>query len=819
MKRIRKWLLRIGIALVVLALILVAVGIGLVRRPWPEVSGTLNVSGISAPVEIIRDHWGVPHIYAQNEHDLLLAQGYVHAQDRLWQMEILRRFSQGTLGEILGEDIVIRDRLMRTIGLHRLAEQSWPQLDSDTRAILEAYAEGVNSYIHTHSDRLPVEFTILNDTPQPWTPVDTLTLGNLLAFHEEVNFKYELWTAKLIADLGAEKTRRILPVYAQDAPLIIPSGTASRAPDTSFTLPSGVDGYDWLKQDPFTDLVGANSRYGSLFGGLNSNSLSIRGSRTESGRPLLANDPHLAAWEQFGLYENGLHGGRFDSTGFTFPGVPLVLIGHNQRIAWGITNIPADVEDAYIEKLDDPNNPTQYEYMGEWQKLEVIPETIRIRGAEPLKFDVLLTRHGPVVNDVLPSGQWIEPITAPEEKPIAFRWALQDGNLAFRAIVQMNLAANWDEFRSALQYWDNVSENFVFADVEGNIGYQAAGRIPIRVSGHSGTLPVPGWTGDYEWQGYIPFDKLPSLFNPPSNAIFTANNKITSDDYPYWISDLWDPGYRAKRIETLLTGKDSLSLEDIQRIQGDTYSIPAEILIPYLSVVEPETDLQTAALAAVKAWDRNCTIDSVAPSIFETWFRFLFKETVIDEYGQERFDQLDYLTITKQILMLNELMADPNSSWFGSDPGSRDDVVRRSFAEAVQWLSDEYGDDPSQWQWGRIHTVTFTHLPLGISGIAPLESLFNSPAIPTPGCTTSVNANGYWLEWPLIDFGVGMRTIMDVGNWDNSRATLSMGQSEHLFNPHREDQTPLWAHVEYHPMLFSREAVEKNAEATLTLTP
>jgi penicillin amidase len=817
MKRIRTWLIRIGLALLILVVVVVSTGIVLVRRTWPEASGTLTAPGLSASVTIIRDRWGVPHIYAQNEHDLFFAQGYVHAQDRLWQMEIDRRISNGTLSEMLGSETIQSDRLIRTVGLRRMAEQTWATLDSEHRAILDAYSAGVNNYIDTHRDRLPLEFTLLGVNPAPMTPIDMLAWANLLAFHEDLNFKYELWLARFIAELGETRARQLLPTYADGAPLIIPPKTSGQAGDTSLVIPPGVGNYAWLQATRAEAPVGVAGWASGLSGGLNSNNWSISGSRTKSGKPILANDPHLPLALPFSLYENDLHGGRFNTAGFTFPGIPLVLFGHNQRIAWGITNTSADVEDAYIEKLDDAQNPTQYEFMGAWRKLEIIPETILVKGAEPVHFNVLRTRHGPIMNDTLRDGNWVEPLVAPAGQPIAMHWNLYEGSTNLTGLVALNLAANWDEFRAAVQHWDSISENFAYADVDGNIGYQMAGKIPIRAPGHQGTVPAPGWTDQYDWRGFIPFDQLPSMLNPQQGFVATANNRIVSDDYPYWLSNLWDVGYRAKRLNDLLSANSSATIEDMQRIQADSYSPPAEILRPYLAVVQPQNEVQAKALAAVNAWDLKCTTAAVGPSIYEAWFRFLLQDTIRDTYGDARADNMDDLTINKQTLMMIKAMADPNSPWFQGANRSRDDLVRRSFGEAVHSLSANYGSDPSGWEWGRLHTVTFTHIPFGLSGIAPLERFFNGQTIPVPGCSMSINLAGSWSAWPAVDFGVSMRSIMDLGDWDRSVAVVAPGESGLPFAPHREDQALLWKDVRYHPMLFSRKAVEQNAEDTLTL--
>jgi len=806
MKRIRKWLAYAGITLLVIVIVLVGTGVWFVRRPWPKVNGAITVSGLTASVEVIRDKWGVPHIYAQNEHDLFFAQGYIHAQDRLWQMELNRHIGNGTLSAVLGKATLDIDRFIHTVNLRRIAEQSWAAMDGDDRSILEAYVRGVNAYIETHRSRLPLEFTILGVDPEPWTPIDTLVWGNAMALDLGSNRELELLRAQLIAELGTETVQQLFPPRDEDTPIIIPAEAS---------------GYDWLRNVRFESLTRVNEWLGNPDEGWGSNNWVIHGSRTDTGKPILANDMHLGFEMPPIWYENGLHGGRFDSVGFTFPGVPLIVIGHNQHIAWGITNLGPDVQDLYLEKLDDPENPTQYEFMGEWHDLEIIQETIEVKGSAPVMLNVLLTQHGPIVNDVI--------LDEPDEtEPMSLRWALFEGSELFESIVRLNLATNWSEFCAALRDWSAPGQNFVYADIEGNIGYQATGRIPIRVSGHQGLVPVPGWTGGYEWQGFIPFDELPNAFNPPAGFIVTANNKVISDDYPYLLSYDWDVGYRAKRITELLTADDDVTVEDVKDIQAQTYSPVAEILRPYLLAIEPENDLQAQALAHVQAWDLYYETDRVGASIYETWHMFMLQNTVVDELSHELEDEElvnQYQSRqSNHTLTVIELMPEADNVWFDNvnTPGveTRDDIVRRSLAEAVNWLSERYGQNPDRWEWGRMYTVTFVHTPLGQSGIAPLERIFNSRTVPARGGDFSVNMAADRGDQPFkVTFGTSQRMIVDLSDWGNSLTINTTGQSGHLFHPHREDLISMWQNVEYHPMFFTWEAVEANAEAVLTLTP
>jgi penicillin amidase len=802
MKRIRKWLINIGIVLLILAIVLGGIGVWFVHRPWPQISGTVSVPGLLAPVEVIRDQWGIPHIYAQNDHDLVFTQGYVHAQDRLWQMEANRRICKGMLSEIVGKPVVDLDRYMRTIGLRRVAEQSWADLDDDSQVLLETYAEGVNAYIESHRHRLPLEFTILGVDPEPWTPIDSMVWGNMMALRMSLNSWSEVFWAKVVAELGEEKMQQLFLSSAEDMPVIIPAETG---------------GYSWLRNTQLKELFVMGKWLGNPFQSWGSNNWVVHGNRTTTGMPFLANDVHMDLPMPSAWYENGLHGGRFDSIGFTLPGVPLVVIGHNQHNAWGITNLDPDVQDMYIEKLDDLENPTQYEFMGAWYDLDVIRETIEVKGSDSVNLDILLTRHGPIINK--------DAFQKQDEEPMALRWTLYEGSVVFRSILRLNLATNWNEFCDALQDWDALSQNFVYADVEGNIAYHTAGKVPIRVPEHQGTLPVPGWTGEYEWQGFISFDELPVIFNPPTDFIATANNRVVSGDYPYQLCIEWFPGYRAIRINDLLAAGNRFNIEDMQHIQAQTYSLSAEILRPYLLAVEPENDLQAKALAYVKAWDLYLERDRVGASIYETWYQFMVQNTFSDELSDELIAGYQYRLGRHGESEMVKLMADAENSWFDDvntpEVETRDDIARRSLADTLDWLSERYGEDPGKWQWARLHTMTFTHIPLGESGISPIERIFNGGPVPVPGGQSTVNQAMYrWPDQPFsVYHGTAQRVIMDLSNFNTMLAVNSTGQSGHLFHPHREDQIPIWQNVEYHLLPFSREGVETNAESTLTLVP
>ncbi|MBN1139669.1 MAG: penicillin acylase family protein [Anaerolineae bacterium] len=800
MKRLARVLIGIGLVVMALAIILAGTGVWFVRRPWSQVKGELAIQGLTAPVEVIRDEWGVPHIYAENEHDLFFAQGYVHAQDRLWQMEFNRRIGSGTLSAALGDTTLDTDRFLRTIGLRRAAEKDMALLDGETRAILEAYAAGVNAYVDAHRHRLPLEFTILGVDPAPWTPVDTLAWGKVMAYNLCSNYDYELLRARIIAEAGQSAAQDLLPPYPGGAPVIVPAEAR---------------GYNWLRDAEPSWPAALTSLLGTPGAGWGSNNWVVHGTRTATGKPLLADDTHLGLNMPSIWYENGLHGGRFDVAGYSFPGVPMVIIGHNQRIAWGVTNLPADVQDFYIEELNDSTNPTQYAFGGQWQDLEVVRETIEVKDAPPVTLDVRITHHGPIMNDVLGGME--------DAQPLALRWTVLDGTYLFKAVLMIDLAANWDQFRQGLSYWEAPSQNFVYADVEGNIGYQTPGKIPIRAAGHQGLVPVPGWTGEYEWQGYIPFDELPRAFNPPAGFIVSANNKVPTDSYPYHLAYEWAAPYRAQRITDLLAADDSMTVAKIEQIHAQTYSLWAEALRPYLLAVQPENDAQQRALDLVEEWDLYLETDRVGASIFETWYWFLVKNTLHDDLSDDLL--ADYLPYEDDhILAMTGLLAQPDSPWFDDRTTAavetRDDIARHSLADAVAWLSEQYGDNPGDWEWGRLHTMTFVHQPLGQSGIGLLENLFNSQTIPARGDPLTVDAAWFSFAEPFAMYGgASQRYIADLSDWGNSVIVHATGQSGQLAHPHRDDFIAPWQEVRYHSMLFGRQAVEANAEATLTLTP
>lgn len=799
-RRTRRVLLWLIVGLAVVVVVLIATGAWLIWRSWPQVSGTISVQSLQAPVEVIRDQWGVTHIYAQNPHDLFFAQGFAQAQDRMWQLEFSRRVGSGRLSEFLGPDTLGIDRFTRVLGLRRAAERDWEQMNSEDRVALEAYAEGVNTYLDQNRNKLTVEFRMLGVTPERWTPVDSLVIVKLMSWVLSENASIQISRARIIAKSQEAVAKQLLPPYNSQAPLII-------AQDT--------DNYKQLLQS----IKSVAHTLGTAGPTKGSNSWVVAGNRTNTGRPLLGNDTHLDLFLPSVWYANSLHGGGYETTGYSLAGTPGISIGHNQRIAWGLTDLVADVQDFYVEKLDDNADPKKYEVRGEWQPLSFAEEQIKVKGAPAVSLRVAYTRHGPLVNNLIRRFK--------DSQPLALSWSAGESDTLIQSILLLNRAGNWDEFRHALSLWNGPNLNFVYADVDGNIGYQTTGRIPIRAPSDQGIVPVAGWTGEYDWQGYIPFAGLPELFNPANGLIVTANQKPVADDYPYHLGYEFADPFRAIRLNQLLSTNKQLSITDAESIMGDTYHLPAEVLRPHLLAIKPANDLEAQVMEELRSWNLKCDPDQVGATIYQVWYRFLVEDTVKDELGPELTEEyMEFYWIHGPVML--KLMNEGTSGLFDDvttpQVETRADIVRRSLADAIKWLSQRYGPNPREWTWGRLHTMTFRHRPFGMADIPVISRLFSYGPIPAPGCDR-FTVNAAWFTWDEPEHpyaataGTSQRIIMDLSDWDRSVAINSTGQSEPLFSPHRTDQIPMWQNMKYHPLLFTRKAIEAEAGSSLKLVP
>lgn len=806
----------------VILVLLLFVGSGgafwFLTKGYPLSSGTLQLKGLRGPVRVIRDQMGVPNIYATNTDDLFFAQGYVHAQDRLWQMELFRHIGHGRTAELQGKSGLDNDKFLRTIGLARAARADWQVIDEEGRRILNDFSAGVNAYIESHRSNLPAEYTLIGISPEPWSPLDSLVWAKVMAFDLGGNRSAEIVRSQMIEKLGAEKAHQIWPDYPTGGPFIIPP----EAKNYAFNVrPDHTP--DWLGGVPLVSLgspnlesIALNDMRMQLGDGIGSNNWVVDGTKTTTGKPLLANDPHLsiqmpAIWYAIGLHCESITAEcPYDVSGMALSPDPGIVAGHNDRVAWGVTNTGPDVQDYFIEKVN-PTNPNQYEFQGKMEDMQVLTEIIKVKGGEDVKWEVRITRHGPIMTPVL-SGVTV---------PLALQWtAIRETSRISSAIIRIDRARNFDEFRDALKDFDAPSQNFVFEDVDGNIGYQMPGRIPIRAKGF-GLVPVPGWNGEYEWTGYIPFDELPFVYNPPTHYIATANHAVVPTMYKYFITSDWSAPFRAIRINDMLNSKDKFSVSDIATIQGDVTSIPMQELQKSLVglSIEKQKVLQTRAMEIIKGWDGRLSAESAGGAILEQTYRRVGQNVFGNKMSKDTFNAyFDMGGVARMTLL--KLLDQPDSDWW-DEPSTpqketRDDVLRKSFEQAADDLG-QFGSDPGQWSWGRLHTATFAH-PVG--SVQPLNLIFNVGPLAVPGDGFTVFNTGFKETADFSERTVSsFRLILDAGDWNRSLQIHTTGESGQALNKHYSDMTTLWRDVKYVPMFWDRSKLETNAEAVLTLTP
>jgi penicillin amidase len=818
----------LGLAL--LLVILIAIN---VRRSYPQTAGEIRVQGLDGPVEVYRDAFGIPHIYASSRHDLFFAQGYVHAQDRFWQMDLWRHQGAGRLSELLGEATLETDIFLRTLGWERVARQELENLDLDSVAILESYSAGINAYLAEHSGAAAsLEYFFLpmlnrGYTIEPWEPLNSLTWGKALAWDLGGNLDSEIERARLLKTLSADQVAQLYPVYPEDHPVIVSNSANAVGPGSSSIMEGRLAAAVYPAFEELDHRLGSLAPIlGGRFAGLGSNSWAISGERTVSGMPLLANDPHLGAQMPSIWYEIGLHCTPktpecpFDVTGFSFAGAPGVIIGHNDRIAWGFTNADPDVMDVYIEKIN-PNNPNQYEFEGQWVDMQVISETIEVAGRDPEEIAVRITRHGPIITQAYGLEDFNEEagMQLPDEFALALRWtALEPGNI-FRAVWAINRAQDWDAFRQAARDLNVPSQNMVYADVDGNIGYQMPGNIPIRAAAHTGELPVPGWTGDNEWQEYIPFEELPFTFNPAEGYIVTANNAVVGPEYPYTISRDWDNGFRAQRIVDMIEAMpDPITIEYIRQMQGDNALMIADDLIPVLMAMPLETEDLERARTVLADWDYQFDMDSAPAALLGSFWKHLLSTTYADElpdfYGPSGGDVW--------MEMMRNLVDQPDSEWWDDkstpERETRQEIFQQALAAAVAELKSSLGTDPAEWSWGDLHTLTFENQVM--SNFPLIDRFFNRGPFRTSGGSDIVNATGWDASRSYeVSSLPSMRMIVDLIALDNSLSMHTTGQSGHAFHPHSIDMADPWRAIEYHPMLWERQEIEAQAVSHLRLVP
>lgn len=779
-----------------------AAGVGLyrlaLRQTQTPQDGVVSPPGVKQDVEIIRDRAGVPHLYAATCPDLYYALGFVHAQDRLWQMDLQRRLARGLLSEIFGETTLLFDRYVRRLGLARVAEAEARDATPEERAVLDAYAAGVNGFLRTYPGRLPVEFRILRYRPRPWEPVDTLAWAKAISWLLSANWDNEWFRFRLVQRLGPEGAAALDPGYAEGHPV-----TTAPGEPYAGTADGLLAGLRLIQQE-----------LGLVAGGA-SNAWAVAPERSATGGALLASDPHLQPQLPSIWYQAHLCAEDQDVVGATMPGLPAVLIGHNQRVAWGITASMVDTQDLFIEQID-PDNPDVYRTPAGWARFARRIEEISVRGrAEPVVEEVRETRHGPILT----------PLLFGETRPLALASTLLRPRHTTRGAVALNRARNWEEFRAALSDWD-LPMNFVYADRDGNIGYQLSGAVPKRRD-DGGVVPVPGWDGAHDWTGIVPFDEMPRVYNPPSGFVVSANNCLVDDAYPHNLSRDWVDGYRAMRIENVLQSKERVTIDDCAALQLDFTSEAARQLVELLADVEPTDPLDVRALAHLCRWDCRLTADSVPAAIYSLLRARLLRNLFAARLGPllnlyigsgpaEGIAGSAYPARASSMLVRALRQADP-AMLEGTGFASWAELKRASLAQAVLDLRARLGDDPDDWRWGRLHAVTFGHV---FGRVKPLAPIFSRGPYPVggDGDTPHQAANGSG-DFSVCDFVPSYRQIVDLADLSRSLWVIPGGQSGLVGHPHYADQLPLWRAGRYQPMLYNREAVLDNLDHLLILRP
>ncbi len=782
-----------------------------------QINGEIALAGIQRPVEVLRDRWGIAHVYAQTVDDLFFAQGFVAAQDRLWQMEVWRRIAEGRLAEVAGPDYVARDTFARLLAYRGDMEAEWRSYAPDARRLIEAFVRGVNAqiaYVSADPARLPIEFQLAGFRPEPWTP--STVLARMAGYIMTRNARTEVQRARLASRVGIDRVPTLMPLDPP-APLTVPEGLdLDDISDEVLRLAAGADAsVRWPGLDASTS--GQKQDVRPDDGEAGSNNWVISGARSATGRPLLANDPHRSIQLPSLRYSIHLNGPGWNVIGAGEPALPGVAAGHNDRVAFGFTIVGIDQQDLYVERLH-PNDDQQYSFRGAWERMRTEQTTIPVLQEKPRLVELRFTRHGPVLH-----------VDRIRRRAYALRWVgLEPGTAGYLASLSLNTARNWPEFLSAVERWKVPSENLVYADVEGNIGWVAAGLAPVR-RGWMGLLPVPGADGKFEWSGFLPGRELPQLFNPSSGFIATANHNILPDGYAHGLGYEFSAPHRFGRIVELLSGAGKLSVADFERMQHDEESLPARALVQALGDAyggrDPVDPDARSAFRMLVGWDGVLSKYSPAAALYRTW-----TERLVAAVGAQ--DQAAPASMEAVLdALAPESYTTANASWV--DGSSRKPPQRtRSrlaperaretrqailtgppLAEAWRETVRRQGPDPAKWSWGRMHRATFEH---ALATTAERSAVLNLADVPRGGDGTTVNATA---GGERQTNGASFREIIDLADWDRSVMINVPGNSAQPLSPHYGDLLPLWADGRYHPMLFSRAAVDRHATARLVLRP
>jgi penicillin amidase len=791
---LKRWLIVAALVLIAAGAALAGIAWHLHRRALPDYGASVTVRGPGAPVEILRDRWGVPHIFARSVEDAAFAHGWAVAQDRLFQIELLRRLTQGRLSELVGKDALDTDKLFRALNFHGHGRRMLAAADSRAQRLSAAYAQGVNAYAEHLDGKLPIEFTLLGADFAPLAGDEMTGIIGFMAFGLLDAWKVEPLLEQLAAKLGPQRFARLFPDVGGAA---LPAYPAAALPRP-----------EWM-------LAAADSmaRLGMLSAGpAGSNNWAVAPAKSASGHAMLANDPHLSLALPGIWHEVHISTPQLEVAGVAIPGLPFVAIGHTRDIAWGLTNLMVDSGDFFLEKIN-PTDPGQVMHQGRWVPITERKEIFRVKGGDPVTVTVRSTPHGPLVQDLV-KGQ---------KEALSFRWsflAAPDAN-EFDGFLAINLAKNWQEFRAGVRRMGAVAQNFAYADRNGNIGVQAGGLVPLRKGPAVGIRYRAGWDGSQDWSGYVPFERMPNSYNPRQGWLATANTSPFGRPAPFYLSSTYEPRDRITRIQEVLRGKDKLTLHDLRALQSDHLWLTAKELVPRIKAAyatPPANPAEREALALLERWDGTMTADSPAAAVFAAFFEALYFEIFSDEFGPQLAK--DLRARTNLYTNLVRVALDGGAEWLDRvDTPSKDgwpEVARAALGKAVARLGKELGGAPKDWAWGRVHTFEVTH-PLG--RLRVLAPYFNRGPYPVPGHSHTVGKLQFEPESFRVNHGASMRQVTDFADLNSAVSVLPGGESGIPASPYYADQLQLWLAGDHHPFPMDRATVERVTVAKQRLVP
>ena len=813
--RVIKW----AVGLLIVA-ILAWVGVAYVtmQTTFPKIDGEVTVAGTSGPITIVRDANGIPHITAQSLEDSYFAVGYVQAQDRFWQMHMNRTIAAGRLSEILGGLGLGTDKFLRTLGVYKKAQSAYQKMDAPTKASLKAFSRGVNAWLDSRSGFVTPEFgVLLLGKPEPWKPADSVAWMKMMSWDLGANWSKELTRLKLASRLPMQRVNEFYPPYPGDKPIVIPDLKK-------------LYGFDLVKTAKWfnkSEMPAVFANQGVL--GVGSNNWVLSGNRTKTGKPMLSNDPHLGLTAPSVWYyiHVSVPSAGLDAIGASLPGVPYVILGRNQKIAWGFTNTAPDVQDLFVERYT-KGDKTSYDTPDGPKKFVIRKETIKVRLGSDVTIDVRETRHGPVISDVLRGV----PELLGDKAVLSFQWtALRNEDTTAQAARLISFAGNWEEFLKAARHFHAPQQNMVYADLDGNIGYIAAALVPIRKPGNKimGKAPSPGWDATYDWAGFIPFDQLPQKYNPASGVIYTANEKVIDPNYPHYITSEWTLPYRADRIKALLAATEKHDAASFARVQGDVKSLFVADLLPLMLPHIAKDQSLAKAYALLKDWDGTTGKDTAHMLVFAFWYDELVKAIVDDESDFLYRDKDGKIEKNRRHWIRSELIKKVlkneagHGAWCGNagkSDGAVDcgPLVKAALEKALDKIAARHGTDMAKWKWGDEHVAVSNHRPMGEFPL--LNKLFNV-TIPTGGGPHTVNVSNYkkprmGFEFPNVH-AASLRHIFDLSDLDNSTFIFSAGQSGHPLSPFYKNLSADWAALKARSLSTKPSDYKKDATGTLTL--